>query len=149
MPSSVFFAIGCVVVWLGIVLWTRLRSPRTPSVGGDGGPVPEAIRVLLRPGTRRDDPSILNAAILELAETGVLAIEPADSQHPAMVEPAALPHSSRLPEYRRQVPVVARLLHRRGTSLAPVPLTALQPGEDPTATRWHRDFYRQVRCAAA
>jgi hypothetical protein len=143
----VLFAIGCVVVWLGIVLWTRLRSPRTPSVGGDGGPVPEAIRVLLRPDTRRDDPSILNAAILELAETGVLAIAPADSQHPAMVEPGALPHSSRLPEY--QASVVARLLHRRGTSLAPVPLTALQPGEDPTATRWHRDFYRQVRRAAA
>ena len=145
MPRSVVFAIGCVVVWLGIVLWTRLRSPRTSSVGG--GQVPEAIRVLIRPGTKRDDPSILNAAILELAEAGVLSIEPADSQHPAMVEPGALPHSSRLPDY--QASVVARLLHRRGTSLAPVPLTALQPGEDPTATKWHRDFYRQVRRAAA
>jgi hypothetical protein len=27
----------------------------------------------------------------------------------------------------------------------PVPLTALQPSEDPTARAWHREFYRQVR----
>jgi hypothetical protein len=146
VPESVVIAIGCGVLWLAAALWARFRSPRTlPSEGG--GPVPEPVRVLMRPGTNRDDPSTLNAAILELAEAGVLSIVPADSQHPAMVEPGALPHASQLPDY--QASVVARLLHRRGTTVAPVPLTALQPGEDPAATKWHREFYRQVQRAAA
>ena len=146
MPESVVFAIGCAVLWLGAALRVRFRTPRTVPAES-GGPVAEPVRVLMRPGAGRDDPSILNAAILELAESGVLSIVPADSQHPAMVEPGVLPHSSQLPEY--QASVVARLLHRRGTSLAPVPLTALQPGEDPTATKWHHGFYRQVQRSAA
>ena len=146
MPENVIVAIGCGVVWLCAALWTRWRPSRTLPVDY-AGPVPETIRVLLRPGTRRNDPSLLNAAILELAEAGVLQIEPADSTGPALVSPRTLPHASQLPDY--QASVVSRLLHRQGVSRMPVPLTALQPNEDPTATKWHNEFYRQIRQAAA
>ena len=146
MPVSVFVAIGCGVVWLGAALWTRWRPSRTLPIDY-AGPVPEVLRVLLRPGAGRADPAVLTAAILELAEAGVLRIEPADSQGPAMVSARALPHASRLPDY--QAAVVARLLHRQGVSRMPLPLSALQPDEDPTAAKWHRAFLRQVQSAAA
>ena len=146
MPVSVILAIGCGVVWLGAALWMRWRPSHTLPVDY-AGPVPETLRVLLRPGTRRDDPALLNAAIIELAEAGVIQIEPADSQRPAMVSPRTLPHASQLPDY--QASVASRLLHRQGVSRMPVPLTALQPNEDPTAAKWQKEFYRQVRHAAA
>ena len=146
MPVSVIVAIGCGVVWLGAALWTRWRPSRTLPVDY-AGPVPEPIRVLLRPGTRRDDPALLNATVLELAESGILQIDPADSRRPAMVSPRTLPHASQLPDY--QASVVSRLLHRQGVSRMPMPLTALQPNEDPAATKWQNEFYRQVRQAAA
>jgi hypothetical protein len=146
VPVSVIVAIVCGVVWLGAALWTRWRRSRTLPVDY-AGPVPEVLRVLLRPGTRRDDPALLNAAILELAEAGVLRIDPADSNHPAMVSPRTLPHASQLPDY--QASVVSRLLHRQGVSRMPVPLTALQPDEDPNAATWNKEFYRQLQTAAA
>ena len=145
MLESVLVAIGCGTLWFAAAAWTRLRTPRRPPI--DGGPVPETIRVALRAGSNRNDPSILNSAILELVETGLLQIEPADSQHPAMVRNRVLPHADRLPAY--QASVVSRLLHRQGVSGMPVPLTALQPTEDPTATKWYRDFYKKVQRAAA
>jgi hypothetical protein len=63
-----------------------------------------------------------------------------------MVSPNVLPHASKLPPY--QASVVARLLHRRGATQQPVPLTALQPGEDDRADTWHKDFTKQIRQAA-
>jgi hypothetical protein len=146
VPVSVIVAIVCGVVWLGAALWTRWRRSRTLPVDY-AGPVPEVLRVLLRPQTHRNDPALLNAAILELAEAGVLRIDPADSNHPAMVSPRTLPHASQLPDY--QASVVSRLLHRQGVSRMPVPLTALQPDEDPNAATWNKEFYRQLRTAAA
>ena len=145
MPEIVFVAVGCVAVWSGALLQLRLRKPRWTAVdiATAAGPVPEAVRAVLAAGSDREDPAILNAAIRELAEAGVLYVEPADSQHPALVHPAAVPDAGALPEY--QASVVARLLHRRGASRTPVPLTALQPSEDPTARVWNREFYRQVR----
>ena len=146
MPVSVIVAIVCGVVWLGAALWTRWRRSRTLPVDY-AGPVPEVLRLLLRPRTDRNDPALLNAAILELAEAGVLRIDPADSNHPAMVTPRTLPHASQLPDY--QASVVSRLLHRQGVSRMPVPLTALQPDEDPHAATWNKEFYQQLRTAAA
>lgn len=146
MPVSVFVAICCGVLWLGAALWTRWRPSRTLPIDY-AGPVPETLRVLLRPGTRRGDPALLNAAVLELAEAGLLHIEPADAQGPAMISPRVLPHASQLPDY--QASVVSRLLHRQGVARRPMPLTALQPNEDPTAAKWYREFFRQVQSAAA
>jgi hypothetical protein len=146
VPVSVYVAIGCGVVWLGAALWTRWRPSRTLPIDY-AGPVPEVLRVLLRRRNHRGDQALLNAAILELAEAGVLRVEPADSQGPAMVTPQVLLHASQLPDY--QASVVDRLLHRRGVGRMPVPLTALHPNEDPTATKWHREFVRQVQQAAA
>jgi hypothetical protein len=146
VPVSVIVAIVCGVAWLGAALGTRWRRSRTLPVDY-AGPVPEVLRVLLHPGTRRNDPALLNAAILELAEAGVLQIEPADANHPAMVTPRTLPHASQLPDY--QASVVSRLLHRQGVSRMPVPLTALQPDEDPNAATWNKEFYRQLQAAAA
>jgi hypothetical protein len=108
--------------------------------------VPEPIRLSLYRKQQRDDPAVLNATVLELADAGHFHIEPADSQHPVMVSPNILPHASKLPPY--QASVVARLLHRRGVTQKPVPLTALQPGEDDRADTWHKDFTKQVRQAA-
>jgi hypothetical protein len=146
VPVSVIVAIVCGVGWLGTALWTRWRRSRTLPVDY-AGPVPEVLRVLLRPQTRRDDPALLNAAILELAEAGVLRIEPADANHPAMVSPRTMPHASQLPDY--QASVVSRLLHRQGVSHMPVPLTALRPDEDPNAATWNKEFHRQLQTAAA
>lgn len=146
MPVSVILAIGCVVGWVGAALWTRWRPSRTLPLDY-ASPVPEPVRMVLRPRARRNGPAILNAVVLELAEAGVLHIEPADSQGPAMVSPRTLPHASQLIGY--QASVVARLLHRQGVSRMPVPLTALQPDEDPTASKWYGDFFRQVQHAAA
>lgn len=156
MPVDVVFAIGGAALWLGAIGWTRWRGPRTsrsfeipqlpPVAVADDGPVPEPIRLALGSRAQRDDSAVLNAAVLELAEAGFFHIEPADSRHPAMVSPKVLPHASKLPPY--QASVVARLLHRRGVSQQPVPLTALQPGEDDRADTWHKDFTKQVRAAA-
>jgi hypothetical protein len=85
--------------------------------------------------------------VLELADRGVVVIEPADSTHPALVYPGSVPNADTLPVY--QASVVARLLHRRSDSGRPVPLSALQPGEDPTARAWHDRFVREVRAEAA
>jgi hypothetical protein len=146
VPVSVILAIGCGVVWIGVTLWTRWRPSNSLPIDY-AGPVPEPVRMVLRPGARREGGAILNAAILELAEAGVLRIDPADSQGPAMVSPQALPHASQLIGY--QASVVSRLLHRQGVSRMPVPLTALQPDEDPTALKWHREFHRQLQRSAA
>jgi hypothetical protein len=156
VPVDVVFAIGGAVLWLGAIGWTRWRGPRTsrsfeipqlpPVAVAQDGPVPEPIRLALRSKAQRDDAAVLNAAVLELAEAGHFHLEPADSQHPVMVSPKVLPHASKLPAY--QASVVARLLHRRGVTQKPVPLTALQPGEDDRADTWHKDFTRQVRQAA-
>ncbi|MBR7829935.1 hypothetical protein KDK95_26770, partial [Actinospica sp. MGRD01-02] len=160
MPTDVVLAIGSAVLWLGTLVWTRRRGPRTarafeiprlpPVAAADDGPVPEPIRLALwnaqRHKSQRDEAAVLNAVVLELADAGLLHIEPADSQRPAMVSPRVLPHASQLPPY--QASVVARLLHRRGVSRQPVPLTALQPGEDDKADRWYKDFTRQIREAA-
>jgi len=146
VPVSVILAIGCVVGWVGAALWTRWRPSRTLPLDY-ASPVPEPVRMVLRPRARRNGPAILNAVVLELAEAGVLHIDPADSQGPAMVSPRTLPHASQLIGY--QASVVSRLLHRQGVSRMPVPLTALQPDEDPTATKWYGDFFRQVQHAAA
>ena len=147
MPVSVILAIGCGVGWLGLALWTRWRPSRTLPVDYAGQQVPEPVRMVLRLRKQRDGRAVLNAVILELAEAGVLHIEPADSQGPAMVSPRALPHASTLIGY--QASVVARLMHRQGVSRMPVPLTALQPDEDPAAKKWFGDFLRQVEHAAA
>jgi hypothetical protein len=156
VPVDVVFAIGSAVLWIGAIGWTRWRGPRTsryveipqlpPVAATEDGPVPEPIRLALRSKARPDDSAVLNAAVLELAEAGIFHIEPADSQNPAMVSPNVLPHASKLPPY--QASVVARLLHRRGVSQRPVPLTALQPGEDDRADTWHKEFAKQVREAA-
>jgi len=146
VPVSVILAIGCVVGWVGAALWTRWRPSRTLPLDY-ASPVPEPVLMVLWPRARRDGPAILNAVVLELAEAGVLHIEPADSQGPAMVSPRTLPHASQLIGY--QASVVSRLLHRQGVSRMPVPLTALQPDEDPTASKWYGDFFRQVQHAAA
>jgi hypothetical protein len=156
VPVSVVLAIGCGVLWAAVVVRVRWRGPRAsrslqvpqlpPVSGADDGPVPEPVRLVLRHTRQSNDPAVLNAAVLELAEAGLFRIEPADSQHPAMVSPNVLPHASTLPPY--QASVVARLLHRRGVGQKPVPLTALQPGEDDAAAKWHKDFVRQVRQAA-
>ncbi|HET9169368.1 MAG TPA: hypothetical protein VFN97_08015 [Actinospica sp.] len=153
MPVDVLLAAGGGVLWLAAIAWTRLRGPRRPRTfeipqlppvpaAGDG-PVPEPVRLSLHRKAQRDDSAVLNAAVLELADAGLFHIEPADSQRPAMVSPNVLPHASKLPPY--QASVVARLLHRRGVSRQPVPLTALQPGEDDRADTWHKDFTKQVR----
>ncbi len=156
MPVDVVFAIGSAVLWLCAIGWTRWRGPRTPrsfeiprlppAAVAQDGPVPAPIRLALRSKAQRDDSAVLNAAVLELAEAGIFHIEPVDSQNPAMVSPNVLPHASKLPPY--QASVVARLLHRRGVSQQPVPLTALQPGEDDRADTWHKDFTKQIRQAA-
>lgn len=157
MPLDVVLSIGFGVLWLGSVALVRWRGPRKsrslvpqlpplPLSPADDGPVPEPIRLSLRHKSQRDDGAVLNAAVLELAEAGLFEIEPADSQNPAMVSPNVLPHASQLPPY--QASVVARLLHRRGVTQRPVPLTALQPGEDDSSAKWHKDFTKQVRHAA-
>lgn len=156
MPLSVVLAIGCGAMWLAVVARIRWRGTRPPrtfeiprppwSAAAHEGPVPETVRLVLRNRSRQRDPAVLNAAVLELAEAGVFRIEPADSQHPAMVSPDVLPHASMLPPY--QASVVARLLHRRGAGRQAVPLTALQPDEDDTAATWHKDFVKQVRADA-
>lgn len=146
MPVIVVLAIGGGALWLRYAVSTRWRGMRRAPMIEDG-PIPEPIRLILRDRSRKDDPALLNATVLELAETGVLRIDPADSQNPALVSPGAVPHASLLPDY--QASVVARLLHRRGVSLRPVPLTALHPSEDPTAAKWYKEFHRQLRRAAA
>ena len=156
MPVDVLLAAGGGVLWLAGLGWTRLRGPRRPRsfeiprlppvAAADDGPVPEPVRLSLYRKAQHDDAAVLNAAVLELADAGLFHIEPADSQHPAMVSPRVLPHASTLRPY--QASVVARLLHRRGVSQQPVPLTALQPGEDDRADTWHKDFSKQVRQAA-
>ena len=156
MPLSVVLAIGCGTLWLAVVTRIRWRRPHAPRAfeiprlpqiaAADDGPVPEPVRLVLRSRPKQHDPAVLNAAVLELAEAGLFRIDPADSQHPAMVSPNVLPHASMLPPY--QASVVARLLHRRGVGQQPVPLTALQPGEDAAAATWHKDFMKQVRAAA-
>jgi hypothetical protein len=160
VPTDVVLAIGSAVLWLGTLVWTRRRGPRTarafeipqlpPVAAADDGPVPEPIRLALwntqQHRSQRNEAAVLNAVVLELADAGLFHIEPADPQRPAMVSPRVLPHASQLPPY--QASVVARLLHRRGVSQQPVPLTALQPGEDDKADRWYKDFARQIREAA-
>jgi hypothetical protein len=149
-------AVVCAALWLALAARVRWRGARRPRsfeiqqprhpVAVDDGPVPEPIRLALLRRSRLVDAAVLNAAVLELAEAGLFHIEPADSQRPAMVSPNVLPHASTLPAY--QASVVARLLHRRGAGRQPVPLTALQPGEDETSARWHKEFSKQVRQAA-
>lgn len=145
LPGVVLAAIGCGALWTGVITWLRTRGPRSAPQGL--GPVPAAVLAALRSRDAAEDPTVLNTAVFELAEAGVLMIEPADSTHPALVYPAALPRAEALPPY--QVTVVARLLHRRGGKQRPVPLTALQPGEDLTARTWYRGFVREVRKEAA
>lgn len=146
MPVLGVVAVGCAALWVTAVGALRLRGLGRRS-GGGPGPVPEAVRVALRAGAGREEPAVLNAAVIELAERGVLRIEPADSTHPALVAPGAGPDADALPAY--QAAVVARLRHRQASNTRPVPLTALQPGEDPQARVWHRAFQRQVREEAA
>jgi hypothetical protein len=149
LPGVVLVAIGCGALWSGVVTWLRTRGPRRSAPRPDDA-VPAAVLALLsslRARSGEEDPTVLNTAVFELAERGVLSIEPADSTHPALVHPASVPHADSLPPY--QASVVSRLLHRRGTSAGPVPLSALQPGEDPSARVWHQHFLRQVRKDAA
>lgn len=145
MLVSMVLAIGCGVLWIGCVAWTRTRGSRRAPVNGDV-PIPEPVRLVLRHKSRQSGPILINATVLELADAGVLRIDPADSQRPAVVSPGNVPHASQLPDY--QASLVARLMHRRGVSLQPVPLTALHPGEDEKADRWYGDFHRLLRRAA-
>lgn len=145
LPGVVLAAIGCGALWSGLVTWLRTRGPRTTP--GGGAPVPAAVLVALTFRAETENPAVLNTTVFELAEAGVLGIEPADSTHPALVRPLAVPGADTLPPY--QVAVVARLLHRQGRGMRAVPLSALQPGEDPTARAWYREFVGKVRAEAA
>ncbi|HEX4787681.1 MAG TPA: hypothetical protein VH372_04420 [Actinospica sp.] len=138
-------AIGCGALWSGLITWLRTRAPRRPAQ--PGGTVPATVLAAMRTLAYAEDPAVLNTTVLELADRGVLVIEPADSTHPALVYPGSVPNADTLPTY--QASVVARLLHRRSDSGRPVPLSALQPGEDPTARAWHNQFMREVRAEAA
>jgi hypothetical protein len=164
MPGVVWAAVGCGVVWAGILVavrrrpWQR-RSLRRYAVGGpvpgattqQPDEVPAAVRAVLSLGVggeaARADATVLNATVVELADLDVVRIEPADSAHPALVYPHAVPQAGTLPAY--QSTVVSRLLHRQDPTGRPVPLTALHPSEDPTSRRWHRDFLREVRLEAS
>jgi hypothetical protein len=145
LPGVVLAAIGCGALWSGLVTWLRTRGPRTAPDGG--GPVPAAVLVALASRADTENPSVLNTTVFELAEAGVLSIEPADSTHPALVRPLAVPGADTLPPY--QVAVMSRLLHRQGRSMRAVPLSALQPGEDPAARTWYREFIGKIRAEAA
>jgi hypothetical protein len=144
LPGVVLGAIGCGALWSGLITWLRTRAPRRPAQ--PGGTVPATVLAALRALPYTDDPTVLNTTVLELADRGVLVIEPADSTHPALVYPGSVPNADTLPVY--QASVVARLLHRRSDSGRPVPLSALQPGEDQSARAWHDRFVREVRAEA-
>ncbi|HTJ68841.1 MAG TPA: hypothetical protein VL551_15005 [Actinospica sp.] len=149
-------AVGCTALWIALAVRIRTRRTRATRsievpqplspVPAQDGPVPVPIRLALRHKSQLNDPAMLNATVMELADAGLFHIEPADSQRPVMVSPNVLPHASKLPAY--QASVVARLLHRRGVGQQPVPLTALQPGEDDRANTWYKEFVKQVRQAA-
>lgn len=139
-----------VAAWSGMLVWLRTRGPRRPwrwgrsgkaAEPGPAGPVPATVLAALRAG-RAKDPQVLNTAVFELVERGVLEIEPADSTHPALVRAVNLPRANTLPPY--QVAVVSRVLHRQSGERRSVPLTALQPGEDGSARVWHRRFMDEV-----
>jgi hypothetical protein len=145
MPASLFLAIGATAAWGWAVAAIGLRGRgRRGRRGGTGlGPTPPAVLLLLESPGRHDDPRVLNAAVLELADRGVVEIIPADSQGPAMIRPAAVPDGRLLPEYLDVV--LARLAHRSGPRRGPIPLTAMRADEDRRALVWLRDFDKAVR----
>jgi len=145
LPGVVLVTIACGALWSGVVTWLRTRGPR--GTARPDGPVPTAVIAALRARSFPESPAVLNTTVFELAEQGVLTIEPADSTHPALVRTESVPHASSLPPY--QASVVSRLLHRQGAGGRPVPLSALQPGEDAGARAWHKQFVREVRAEAS
>lgn len=142
MPATLFLAIGAAAVWFtaagAVYLRGRGRRGRTAV-----GPTPAAVQTQLTAPDRRDDPRVVNSAVMELAARNVIEIIPADSQGPAMIRPMALPDESLLPEYLNLL--LERVCHRSGPRGAPIPLTALRADEDRAALGWRYLFDKAVR----
>lgn len=146
MSATVFLAIGATAVWIAAVgaVYLRGRSRRDRN---ELGPTPAAVQTALVLPDQRDDPRVLNAAVLELAGRNAIEIIPADSQSPAMIRPAVVPDERLLPEYLDLL--LSRVCHRSGLRGAPIPFTSLRADEDREALAWRHHFNVAVRREAA
>jgi hypothetical protein len=93
MPTVMIVAIGATAAWGAAVIALRCRGRRrSPAEGPTPPAVLAALDAALEAAGRREDPRVLNAALMELAAQGVIEVIPADTQGPVMLRPAAPPY---------------------------------------------------------